>query len=76
MLGCYNENLPRLQGCATVQSVNCEPSVNARLLQREPSKVASLCDGAVYYGELTHQWLVGEELDGQPEEDFHQVGGG
>ena len=50
--------------------------MNVRLLQRESSKVASLCDGAVYYGELTHQRLVGEELDGQPDEDLHQVGGG
>ena len=47
--------------------------------------MASLCDGAVYYGELTHQRLLGEqpgeqpgELEQpgeQPEEDFHQVGG-
>ena len=41
--------------------------------------MASLCDGAVYYGELTHQRLLGEppgdQPDGQPEEDFHQVGG-
>ena len=39
--------------------------------------MASLCDGAVYYGELTHQRGLGEETDdGQLEEDFHQVGGG
>ena len=39
--------------------------------------MASLCDGAVYYGELTHQRGLDEETDdGQLEEDFHQVGGG
>ena len=47
--------------------------------------MASLCDGAVYYGELTHQRLLGdqpgeqpgelEQPDEQPDEDFHQVGG-
>ena len=53
------------------------------MLQGEPYQVASLCDGAVYYGELTHQRLLGvnqpdlaeRQPNGQPEEDFHQVGG-
>ena len=61
--------------------------MNKRKIDLQPSKVASLCDGAVYYGELTHQRLLGEQPgdqpvgqpgdqpDGQPEEDFHQVGG-
>ena len=36
-------------------------------------QVASLCDGAVYYGELTQQRLLGEDVD--VVEDFQQVGG-
>ena len=58
----------------------------ARLISvtRRTCQVASLCDGAVYYGELTHQRLLGVDQpdlgerqpdDGQLEEDFHQVGG-
>ena len=37
------------------------------------TQVASLCDGAVYYGELTQQRLLGEDVD--VVEDFQQVGG-
>ena len=34
------------------------------------TQVASLCDGAVYYGELTQQRLLGEDVD--VVEDFQQ----
>ena len=37
------------------------------------TQVASLCDGAVYYGELTQQRLLGKDVD--VVEDFQQVGG-